>query len=52
VPTKKLEVKAISVKRLIKIQIRQRLISQKTTTKTSLSLAKTVVLLSVIIIIK
>jgi hypothetical protein len=47
--TRELEAKAISIKRPIKNQIRQRLISQKTTTKISLSLAKTIVFLSVII---
>jgi hypothetical protein len=44
--TKELEARATSAKRPAKNQTRQRLISQKTTTKTSLSLAKTAVLLS------
>jgi hypothetical protein len=44
--TKELEARAISVRRLAKNQTRQRLVSQKTTIKTSLSLAETTVLLS------
>jgi hypothetical protein len=50
--TKELKARIISAKSLAKNQTRQRLISQKTTTKTSLSLAKTTVLLSVIIATK
>jgi hypothetical protein len=49
---KELEAKATSVRRLAKNQTRQRLVSQKTTTKTSLSLAKTAVLLSTTIATK
>jgi hypothetical protein len=41
-----------SAKKPAKNQTKQRLVSQKTTTKTSLSLAETVVFLSVIIIIR
>jgi hypothetical protein len=52
VPTKELKARIISTKRLAKNQTRQRLINQKTITKTSLSLAKTAVLLSVIITTK
>jgi hypothetical protein len=48
--TRELKARATSAKSLVKNQIRQRLVSQKTTIKTSLSLAKTAVLLSVIII--
>jgi hypothetical protein len=47
--TKELKAKVISAKRPAKNQTRQRLVSQKTTTKTSLSLAEITVLLSVII---
>jgi hypothetical protein len=43
-PTKELKAKAISIRRPAKNQIKQRLVSQKTTTKTSLSLAETAVL--------
>jgi hypothetical protein len=47
--TRELEARAISARRPAKNQTRQRLVSQKTTIKTSLSLAETTVLLSVII---
>jgi hypothetical protein len=50
--TKELKARATSVKRPAKNQTRQRLISQKTTTKTSLSLVKTTVLLSATITTK
>jgi hypothetical protein len=50
--TKELKARATSAKRPAKNQTRQRLISQTTTTKTSLSLAETVVFLSVIIAIR
>jgi hypothetical protein len=50
--TKELKAKVTSTKRLAKNQTKQRLISQKTITKTSLSLAKTTVFLSAIITIK
>jgi hypothetical protein len=47
--TRELKARVISARRLAKNQTRQRLVSQKTTTKTSLSLAETAVLLSAII---
>jgi hypothetical protein len=50
--TKELKARATSVKKPAKNQTKQRLVSQKTITKTSLSLAETAVLLSVIIITK
>jgi hypothetical protein len=50
--TRELEARVTSVRRPVKNQTRQRLVSQKTITKTSLSLAETAVLLSVIIITK
>jgi hypothetical protein len=50
--TRELKAKATSVKSLAKNQTKQKLISQKTTTKTSLSLAETTVLLSAIIVTK
>jgi hypothetical protein len=49
---KELKARAISVKKLVKNQTKQRLISQKTIIKISLSLAKTAVLLSTIIATK
>jgi hypothetical protein len=52
VPTKELKARVTSIKRPAKNQTRQRLVSQKITTKISLSLAKTVVLLSAIIATK
>jgi hypothetical protein len=48
--TKELKTKITSAKKPAKNQTRQRLVSQKTTIKTSLSLAETIVLLSAIII--
>jgi hypothetical protein len=50
--TRELKARATSAKRPAKNQIRQRLVSQKTMTKISLSLAKTIVLLSIIIATK
>jgi hypothetical protein len=50
--TKELKAKVTNIKRPAKNQTRQRLISQKTTTKTSLSLAETAVLLSATIATK
>jgi hypothetical protein len=47
--TKELKARVTSVRRPAKNQIRQRLVSQKTITKTSLSLAETALFLSVII---